>query len=338
MIGTHSPPVLVLGMHRSGTSALTGLLNLLGVQVGHSLILPSPETNPKGFWEHADIVDVHNRLLSALGSSWHDERDLPDRWWTRSDIEPFREELAQILLKDFAGMPTWMVKDPRLCRLLPLWQPLFEKQWGKPNIIMILRRPSEVAQSLASRDGISEERAHLLWLQHMLDAERWTRNYPRALVTFDGLLGDWRSTVDRVASELRLDLPRNDPETQRRVEVFLEPQLRHHRLLKPSCGPAARLADAVYQSCLAVSSSAELESILAPFVSDVKHMVALVSDWSDEIQTLGYTRGEFSFYKRKAEVLDREVGRVKNTVSWRITTPLRVTWNFWKKLWRKGRK
>ena len=73
-----SRSIIVLGMHRSGTSALTGVLSYLGADPGPSLIPGIEGINPKGFWEHSEIVKVHNNLLTALGSSWDDERALPN--------------------------------------------------------------------------------------------------------------------------------------------------------------------------------------------------------------------------------------------------------------------
>ena len=73
--------IVILGMHRSGTSALAGVFNLLGIPLGSSLISPVAGVNEKGFWEHADLVEINDRLLEAIGSCWHDISSLPDNWW-----------------------------------------------------------------------------------------------------------------------------------------------------------------------------------------------------------------------------------------------------------------
>ena len=74
-----SRAILVLGMHRSGTSAVTGALRLCGVELGTELMQPGSD-NPKGFWEHAGVVAIHERLLAALERSWNDPRPLPADW------------------------------------------------------------------------------------------------------------------------------------------------------------------------------------------------------------------------------------------------------------------
>src|SRR6185312_12242151 len=71
--------ILVLGMHRSGTSAVTRVLNLLGADLGSRLVAPAAD-NPAGFWEHADAVKINDDLLQALGRTWYDMRDMPANW------------------------------------------------------------------------------------------------------------------------------------------------------------------------------------------------------------------------------------------------------------------
>src|SRR5204862_3614262 len=79
---TGQPPraILVLGMHRSGTSAVTRVLNLLGADLGRRLMPPMPDNNETGFWENLDAVDIDERLLTGIGRSWHDVRDMPASW------------------------------------------------------------------------------------------------------------------------------------------------------------------------------------------------------------------------------------------------------------------
>ena len=61
--------LVILGMHRSGTSALAGLVQLLGVNLGEDLLPAMPEVNEKGFFEHQEILDIHEGLLKSLGWS-----------------------------------------------------------------------------------------------------------------------------------------------------------------------------------------------------------------------------------------------------------------------------
>jgi O-antigen biosynthesis protein len=77
-------------MHRSGTSALTRVLNLLGVDLGEHLMPAAAGNNDMGFWEHAEIVGLHDQVLAALDRRWSDPRPLPANWSSRPEMEPFR--------------------------------------------------------------------------------------------------------------------------------------------------------------------------------------------------------------------------------------------------------
>src|SRR6202035_743232 len=101
-----STAIIVLGMHRSGTSALTGMLHHLGVALGERL-MPATADNPRGYLEHIDIVAAHERILSALGWSWDDIRALPAGFEHSEAAAEGRRELAAIVRRAFAGAALW---------------------------------------------------------------------------------------------------------------------------------------------------------------------------------------------------------------------------------------
>jgi O-antigen biosynthesis protein len=225
-----STALVVLGMHRSGTSALTGMLHRLGVALGDRLMAATPD-NPRGYWEHGDIVAIHERLMTALGWGWDDIRSLPRGFELQEPAQAARRALTAILTRDFAGMPLWGLKDPRLCRLMPLWTELFSEERIEPRYLLAVRHPLDVAESLAARDGISPAWGALLWLGHLLDAERATRGSTRVIVHYEDLFGTpgWRGIAARITSEFRLDWPRSDTASEAAVDAFLAPELRRRR-------------------------------------------------------------------------------------------------------------
>ena len=225
-----STALVVLGMHRSGTSALTGLLHHLGVALGDDL-MPATVDNPRGYWEHADIVKVHERLMAALGWNWDDIRSLPAGFEDSAPAQVARGELTALLHRDFAGAPLWAIKDPRLCRLMPLWVPLLAAEGVEPRYLLAVRHPLDVAASLSARDGIGTARGLWLWLGHLLDAERATRGQPRAVVHYEELIGErgWRGIARQVAGELRITWPRFDAAAGAAIDAFLAPELRRRR-------------------------------------------------------------------------------------------------------------
>lgn len=231
--------LVVLGMHRGGTSAVAGMLHRLGVDFGPRL-MPANADNPAGYYEHNDVVNLHDRFLGRLGAGWDDpfppEFD-PEVWPDLAPapgLVPYREELLAILRRDFAGQngrpaaSTWGVKDPRLCLLLPWWAPQWAPLDSEPRFIIVLRSPDAVAASLGLRDGFSPVKSQLLWLQHLLRAERHTRGQPRCFLDYDDFLADWRGTLNRVGTVLGVPWPR-PPECLTPAEaVFIDPILRHH--------------------------------------------------------------------------------------------------------------
>ncbi|MGL4463498.1 MAG: sulfotransferase family protein, partial [Planctomycetia bacterium] len=144
--------LLVLGMHRSGTSALTRVMSLLGVDLPTNL-LPANEGNETGHWESSEIVAVHDEMLEALGSSWDDPLALPPVWFDSDAAEPYRRRLLELLRRDFADVDSFVVKDPRICRFVGFWTKLLADFDARPRFVLPLRHPLEVAASLKKRGG-----------------------------------------------------------------------------------------------------------------------------------------------------------------------------------------
>src|ERR1700722_4417867 len=232
-----STALVVLGMHRSGTSALTGMLHHLGVPLGERLMRATPD-NPRGYWENSDIVSAHERLMATLGWAWDDIRSLPVGFERGEVAQAAAHELSTLLNQDFAGIPLWGLKDPRLCRLTPLWASLFAAEGVEPRYLLALRHPLDVAASLEARDGVGGVGAQMLWLGHLLDAERATRGAKRVIVHYEDLVGErgWRSIAAQIADEFDFAWPRLDAEAEAAVDAFLAPELRRRRASDDALG------------------------------------------------------------------------------------------------------
>jgi glycosyltransferase involved in cell wall biosynthesis len=135
----------------------------------------------------------------------------------------------KILMEDFNESSIFVLKDPRICRLLPFWLEILREFETELRIVISLRNPLEVSESLRNRDGISRMRSHLLWLRHVLDAEYETRGLVRTFVTYDELLRDWRATVERISDQLQIAWPRRSPRAEAEIDNFLETSLRHSK-------------------------------------------------------------------------------------------------------------
>ena len=226
--------LVVLGMHRSGTSSVAGALTLLGAAAPATLLGPA-EDNPRGFWESHVVLGLNEALLAEAGSSWNDWRRLsrpPEPAATRARIGP-------ALKSEFGDAETVVLKDPRICRLFPAWRDGLEAAGYRPLIVAPLRHPSEVAASLVARNPITREQGLRLWLRHVLDAEAGSRNLPRHLMGWDAFIADWRGETARMAERLGRSLSPT-PDQAQAVDAFLTADLRRQ---SPGDGrPAALVA------------------------------------------------------------------------------------------------
>lgn len=218
--------ILVLGMHRGGTSALAGMLHHLGFDFGSALMPAVEGVNNKGFWENLGAFKIHEHLLAALGRSRFDPREMPLGWREHPAFGAAVDEVRALIERDFRDARHWAVKDPRLCRLIPVWLEALASLGLRPRVVMIVRHPAEVAWSMQAQGWIaSSARAHLCWLQHMIEAEQATRHVPRALLSYDALLADWRTQALRIAAALDMEWP---AQRETDVDAFLDASERRY--------------------------------------------------------------------------------------------------------------
>lgn len=218
--------ILVLGMHRSGTSALTGVLSALGVAAPRTPI-QGDEWNSKGYWESARLNHFHERLLTASGSAWNDWGPFDGAWAEGPEAVPYVRDLAALLHAEYGEAPLFAVKDPRICRFLPFWLRGLSGLEIEPGIILPLRDPMEVAESLYKRDGMPMVEGLLLWLRHTLDAEFTSRGLPRSFVYYDDLLEDWRGVAGRIGSDLDITWPIRAEGAEEAVQNFISSDMKH---------------------------------------------------------------------------------------------------------------
>lgn len=219
--------ILVLGMHRSGTSATARVLSLLGARLPKRIIGPGPG-NEAGHWEPAALVAAHDRMLAEVGSRWDDWRklDLGRLRPTRQD--QIRAELTGLIEEEYGDAPITVLKDPRICRFVPLYAELLAHAAAEPCCVLPLRNPLAVIASLKARDGMSDAFAGLLWLRHVLEAEASTRDWPRAIVSYEDLVTDWQTVIGRISAQLGISWPVTLDEVGLELSEFLSAALQHH--------------------------------------------------------------------------------------------------------------
>lgn len=220
--------VFIVGMGRSGTSALTRVLALCGCALPLQTLHPN-FANPTGFWEPELIVELNDRLLAEHSSSWFDASiALQTQPVTAPQRGAFVAEATTLLEEGFESGGPIVLKDPRISGLLPYWLEAAHAASLRPKVIHIFRQPADVAASLARRDDLPACQSNALWLKYNLIGERDGRGLPRVFVAYEDLMSDWRSLVARCAHRLELDLSLSQ-EAQDAVAAFLSADLQHHR-------------------------------------------------------------------------------------------------------------
>jgi hypothetical protein len=219
--------VIILGMYRSGTSALAGALGILGVRLP-ARIMPPNLANPKGYFEPDEIAAIHERLLAAAATSWSSYQTIPADWFQSEEAVPFADEIVAAIGEDDDDAALFVVKDPRMCRLMPLWHKVLDRAGVQGSFAIMLRNPLEVGGSLEKRDGLALSHSCLLWLRHVLDAKKNTRESPRIFVHYRDLLQDPYGVAEHVASALAENWQGVNGNTKRQIEFFVDPAQRHH--------------------------------------------------------------------------------------------------------------
>jgi hypothetical protein len=239
--------ILVLGMHRGGTSALTGLLQRLGVK-GPNTPMPANEDNPLGYGESDTLTNFHERLLHAVGNRWDEWNRFGPEWFGTSIAGRFVDECRSLLVREFGDAALFVVKDPRLCRLVPFWLRVFQVEDIAPAAVIVVRNPLEVARSLETRNQLLEEDSLLMWLRHLLDAEFETRAVRRSVVRYPDLLHDWKQLANRMSDDLGVAWPNQSAAAETDIRNFLKPELYHHAVEMESLDVTAPLSHWIRQT------------------------------------------------------------------------------------------
>ena len=266
MPSTPRQAVVILGMHRSGTSALAGALARLGLALPKTPLADAND-NPEGFYESERIVDENFAILKEEGCAWNVCFPLEPQALAAKTTPQRAERLYRILYEEFGGTGSFILKEPRLCLLLPLWFPGLKRLAPSQPMLLLARHPAEVARSHAARNHEPEERTLLNWLHHVLEAERMSRGQRRAALLYEDLLRDWRTALGQALRTAGISTPRDFAAAGAEIDQFISPGMRHHSAAQPGAriGPAylAPLVDATWRAHIALARNPLDEFALA---------------------------------------------------------------------------
>jgi hypothetical protein len=218
--------ICILGMHRSGTSLITRLVNLLGVSLGpdEHLMKPLPD-NPKGFWENRPLTLLNEEILSRLGGVWYQPPEFYSGWEKGAIFADLRPRALTLVNENFGAAKLWGWKDPRNCLTLPFWRSLL------PNLrcLICIRNPVDVVHSLECRDKFSFDKGANLWFTYMRSALANSVGQPRLFVSYEEIMSDWQGALPRIAGFIGMPDAVDQPELEKNVKELIDAELQHHR-------------------------------------------------------------------------------------------------------------
>ena len=218
--------IIVLGSHRSGTSLVTRLINMMGAYfaIGDTALGANNE-NPKGFWERWDVIAANDEILSHYGCEW----DKLQHWKfvdtvAKKDATALKEtdeKIKKIILELDANRP-WVIKDPRMCLTFPYWK----KHLEVPVIVAVYRNPLEIARSLKTRNEFSFSHSMALWEYYATGMANAVKDTPTVWVSHEDMLSNPVDTVKKLHDDLqKLDVTGLRMPNEKEITSFIDPTL-----------------------------------------------------------------------------------------------------------------
>lgn len=190
--------IVVLGMHRSGTSTVSGILNACGAWLGTSEEMTGAnKENPKGFFERRDLRKICDSLLFAQKSDWWRLSNFNLDNFNKDESEKDIQEFSK-LVENLSKYDTWVIKEPRLCILFPLLQ----QKIKQPICILPKRNPIEIAKSLRTRNSFSIMHGIALWELYTRSALLASEGHDRIFVSYSELIEDPEFTIKNMITSL----------------------------------------------------------------------------------------------------------------------------------------
>ena len=257
-------PVVVLGSHRSGTSAVTGLLASAGLRLGP--VIPPGADNPRGYFESAAVLSAHESLLHAMERDWTCP---PPRLPASVDLGELQQAVAE--LREEADTP-WGVKDPRMLFLLGAWTSLVPAM----RFVGVVRHPSAISDSLQHRNRFDRVTASAIAAAYTSRLAALHRALKFPVIDFDADGDELLARVSAVAAQL--DLAWDDSAAR----THFAPEIRHHDVAADGaadCDDYAYLVAAAGQPITDVraASSEQVVTVLDEIAGDAPDLLPLLA-------------------------------------------------------------
>lgn len=222
---------VILGPARSGTSAIARALKTLGIDLGEHLTRASKTVNPTGFWEDNEVVYKINReIFSQIGCLSAGVTLLKKDILLSDNLKSVKQSAINLVKQRFSKTTSWGFKDPQTARVIPFWQSVFLNLNLREHYIIALRNPLSSAKSYQNLSGAALETGLLLWLMHLVPAIQQTTGKTRIVISYERLMENPRSQLERLQKNLKPTTPLIDDEVNQYVDAFLDKNLYRNQL------------------------------------------------------------------------------------------------------------
>lgn len=220
---------LVLGMHRTGTSALSGFLAKTGVYFSDNLLEPQKGVNDKGFFEHKGILSINEEILSFFNQKWYNIEQLPDNWLDNEILISYKEKIKDIIIREFSLCNIFGIKDPRLCLIYPIYLDVFHDMDIEPYLIITYRDKKHVTKSIIRRgDDFSERHIDSLYDKYINSIHKYKNGYNNIVIHYDDIVDNsekiYLNILDFLYPYISFKF-----ESIKEIEEFITPKLRHFK-------------------------------------------------------------------------------------------------------------
>lgn len=223
--------IIILGMHRSGTSTVSKIVNTLGVYLGKdNELLEAEPDNPKGFWENKFFINLNDEILRRLNienhnCTWCDPPVLYEGWEESKMFDDLKILAIDYINKNFRHYDLWGWKDPRTCLTLPFWRSILPGQQIK--CVICLRNPLSVAKSLQKRNGFAIDRGLKLWFEHNVMVLKNTMEFSKIIINYEDIVDSEKRKhqIDKICEFIGV----NKDVDWDAIDRFVEEELHHHK-------------------------------------------------------------------------------------------------------------
>ena len=231
------PIIVVIGMHRSGTSMCSNILQVMGADMAEAAYA-APE-NARGHWERPRLVDTNDAIFGFFRRLWHAPShvlDMPEHWADDPRVQELRATAARWLEPQLRQGRPFGFKDPRTTLLMRFWQQIFADVGAAPRYVLCVREPAQVARSLAAREGMDRGQAEYRWLSYNTEAIRALAGLPVCIGPYEHWFDRRAETATRLAAHVGLPVPAAGV-----LDEVIDAELRHDGAIPAAAALSRRL-------------------------------------------------------------------------------------------------